>query len=181
MLIVGGAVLAIIMMPQVTTAAENFKDVFVVNDADHPVPTLAQGTTQVAGTVDVAKGAADHEPYQHTQVFNQTDATCEPLGCNVVFPAVPAGKRLVLTYASAAYSLAPGGLAPNVTVSNGTGDRIYLPLPAGTDFGGVLVSGPVTFYIEAGNQPTMRLAGQFVLPVSRTAQAALVGYLVPAV
>ena len=41
-----------------------------------------------------------------------------------------------------------------------------------------LASGPVTFYVDAGDVPTLALSGQFVQPTSLTVSPSIVGYLV---
>jgi hypothetical protein len=56
---------------------------------------------------------------------------------------------------------------------------ILLPPPVTTGGDSYIASAPVTFYVEAGAAPTLRLGGQFVLPVSQTVSASIVGRLVP--
>jgi len=141
------------------------------------------GTVSIGNspTVNVGRNSTDREPYQKTIFFNQTAATCTQFVCDVSFPAVPVGKRLVITYASARYGLSPGGTAANVSVGvngNGINQSILLPAPVRIGFDTYIASGPVTFYAEAGDVPTMQLAGQFVQPASLTAEASVVGYLV---
>jgi hypothetical protein len=102
--------------------------------------------------------------------------------CQVSFPSVPRGKRLVITYASARYSLSSGGTDADVEVGvNGNVSdepSILLPAPVRTGFDTYVASGPVTFYAEAGDVPTMLLEGVYVQPASNTATASIVGYLV---
>lgn len=182
----GTLLVALLAMPGVSIAADTFKDVFIVNDADHPVPTKAQGTTQVDGTVqvgntptvNVATGSADHDPYQKTVTFNQGPNTCTQFVCEVNFPAVPAGKRLVITYASAQYGLSSGGTGARVRLST-SGSEISLPAPVRIGFDTYVASAPVTFYVNAGQAPTLSLGGQFTSG-SLTATASVVGYLVSA-
>ena len=100
--------------------------------------------------------------------------------CEVSFPAVPAGQRLVVTYASAIYGLSPGGTGASVRLSNGGSDEILLPAAVRTGFDTHMAAGPVSFYVEAGGVPTLELSGQYTQPASLTATAAVVGYLVPA-
>jgi hypothetical protein len=104
------------------------------------------------------------------------------LVCHVVFPAVPAGKRLILTYASAEFALAPGGLFPSVEILEDdfvTATGIALPAPAreGPSGDSYVAAGPITLYVEAGKTPTMFVDGQF-LSTENTATTTLVGYLV---
>ena len=180
--VLGGALVGVFLMPGISTAADSFKDVFITNDASRPVPTQAQGTTQVGGTVNVGTDASERAPYQHSFLFNQTASTCTQFVCTASFPAVPAGQRLVVTYASARYALSSGGTAPSVSLSvNGqTSPSILLPAPQRIGFDSYVAAGPVTFYVGAGGVPTLELGGQFVQPVSNTAEVSLVGHLVPA-
>lgn len=43
-------------------AADVVRDVFVTNNSDHPVPTIAEGTTNVAGTVQIGNAATAAVP-----------------------------------------------------------------------------------------------------------------------
>jgi hypothetical protein len=180
--VLGGALVGVFLMPGISTAADSLKEVFITNDASKPVPTQAQGTTNVAGTVNVGTDASERAPYQHSFLFNQTESTCTQFVCMASFPAVPAGQRLVVTYASARFALSSGGVSPSVSLSVGgqTSPSILLPTPQLTGFTSYIAAGPVTFYVGAGGVPTIELGGQFVLPVSNTAEVSLVGYLVPA-
>ena len=188
-----GIMAGIVASPGISMAAAKLQDVFVVNDAANPVPTAAQGTTQVAGSVTVAgpvdvggpvnvgTTAAERTPYQESFLFNQTATTCTQVVCKASFPAVPEGQRLIITYASARYALSDDGTAPSVSISiNGqTSPSILLPAPVRIGFDSYIAAAPVTFSVEAGQHPTLELGGQFVQPVSNTAEVALAGYLVP--
>ena len=79
------------------------------------------------------------------------------------------------------YGLSPGGTGANVELGiNGSFSEPSILLPAQrTGFDTHLASGPVTFYVDAGDEPTLGLKGQFVQPASLTASASIVGYLVP--
>ncbi|HET7488064.1 MAG TPA: hypothetical protein VFJ85_09055 [Acidimicrobiales bacterium] len=193
--VLGGAAAVLFLMPGISAATDTFKDVFVQNDTAHPVPVAAQGTTQVGGTVnvggtvsvggsvDVRTGPEARTPYEQTKFFNQDNTTCTQFVCTVTFPAVPAGQRLVVTYASARWALTTGGTGASLRLTNGgtsDSDRsILLPAPTNLGFTSMETAGPVTFYVEAGRSPTLEMTGQFVQPVSNTAEAAVVGYLVP--
>lgn len=190
-LIAGGVLLGVLLAPPVSTAAESFKDVFVINDTDDPVPIVAQGTTQVGGTVNignaptvtVGSNPADRVPYQHRVLLTQSAANCTLFECTAEFPAVPAGQRLVITYASALYALTSGGGGASVRVGvNGDTSQPFILLPAPVPISPVsyLASGPVTFYVEAGDIPTLTLGGNAVSPLTNSAQASIVGYLVAA-
>jgi len=173
------------------------QNVFVTNPLANPVPVLEVGTPNVNVTnsalsvnvgntpaVKVDANSSDRVPYQHTIFFNESPQTCTQFVCSVSFPVVPAGKRLVITYASAHYGLSPNGTLANVQLGvNGNGidePQIALPAPVRIGFDTYVASAPVTFYAEAGQTPTLELGGQFVQPASLTADASIVGYLVPA-
>jgi hypothetical protein len=178
--VIGGALGVVLALPNISTAAEKLQSVFIANDAANPVPVRAQGTTPVSGTVDVRTTPDDRTPYQKTIFFNQTSDTCTQFVCSVAFPTVPAGQRLVVTYASARYALSSNGLAPSVRVTaNGLDESILLPAPERIGFDSYIASGPVTLFVEAGRHPGIDLGGQFVLPVSNTAEVSITGYLVP--
>lgn len=186
--VLGGALVGVFLMPGISTAADVVRGVVIANDAEHPVPVRAQGTTEVAGTVgvsgtvDVGTLASERTPYQHSFLFNQTATTCTQFVCAASFPAVPAGQRLVVTYASARFALTSGGVSPSVSLSvdGQTSPSVILPAPQRIGFDSYIASGPVTFYVPGGGVPTLELGGQFVLPVSNTAEVAIVGYLVAA-
>ena len=123
-------------------------------------------------------------PYQEGKQFSANAMNCDNSNftCTARFPAVPAGKRLVLTYVSAFYGLSANAAAANVRVGkSGDMDRMLIlqavtanPNVVGAEY---TASGPVTFYYEPGDTPTVTLSGQFInfgSPVAVT----LVGYLV---
>lgn len=167
---------ATLFREQVAQAAQAILPVRVMNTAAEPVPV--SGTVAIAGSVQVAAPAAD-EPYQATIHFNQGPGTCTNFVCEATFATVPAGKRLVITYVSARYGLSPGGTLATVELGiNGNFNRPSIILPAErSGFDTVVASGPVTFYVDAGDKPTLDLQGQFVQPASLTASASIVGYL----
>jgi hypothetical protein len=162
---------------QVAQAAAAILPVKVTNTAAEAVPVT--GTVSVNGAVQVSNPAT--APYQKTVHFNQSASTCTQFVCSVNFPAVPAGKRLVVTFASATYGLSPDGTLASVELGiNSSFSQPSILLPAHrTGFDTYLASGPVTFYVDGGDTPTMDLQGQFVQPASLTASATIVGYLVP--
>jgi hypothetical protein len=184
---VGVALGATVFRTDIAQATGLAQAVTVDNTAANPVPVREQnldsGSIKVReqGTVKVT---ADEEPYEHVDFFNQTAATCTQFVCHVTFPAVPAGKRLVITYASARWALTAGGNFAIATVGINGNDSTdpQILLPAAVQVGTVnwVAAGPVTLYAEAGDVPTMSLQGQFVQPVSNTAEASIVGHLVDA-
>lgn len=122
-------------------------DVLVVNDATAPVPTVAQGTTQVAGTVGLsgpvalAAGArVQIDPAGGPVATHAVDADqLVHLGVNLDIPdrnvggaaelyQVPAGKRLTIEHISAHAVLAIGETALlllQVNIPGESGLRAY--------------------------------------------------------
>jgi hypothetical protein len=168
---------ATVFREQVAQAAQAILPVKVTNTAAEAVPVT--GTVSVNGAVQVSSPTT--LPYQKTIHFNQSETTCTQFVCEVDFPAVPAGKRLVVTFASAVYGLNPGGTGASVELGiNSSFSQPSILLPAQrTGFDTYLASAPVTFYVNGGDTPTMGLQGQYVQPASLTASATIVGYLVP--
>jgi len=153
-------------------------------DARGNIKVHEQGTADVNVTNGSLKVETDEVPYQHSVFFNQDPSTCTQFVCNVNFPRVPTGKRLVVTYVSAQWSLTSGGNFATASVGvNGNGinqPQIILPAAVLSGFTAWVAASPVTFYAEAGDVPTVSLGGQFVQPVSATAHASIVGHLVDA-
>jgi hypothetical protein len=168
---------ATLFREQVAQAAQAVLPVKVTNTAAEPVPVT--GTVSVNGAVHVSDAAV--QPYQETIHFNQSATTCTQFVCEVDFPAVPAGKRLVVTYVSAQYGLSPNGTLASIELGiNSSFSKPSILLPAQrSGFDTYLASGAVTFYVDAGDKPTLGLEGQFVQPASLTASASIVGYLIP--
>jgi hypothetical protein len=123
-------------------------------------------------------------PYQHGVIFNQSPSDCSNYSCTVYFPAVPAGYRLVVTYASAFYKLgngSAGGSFASVSLGADYDDnaRLMLPRPLTIGDNTYIASGPITYYVEPGRSPILHLDGS---PVATdggfSAQVTVVGYLV---
>jgi len=121
-------------------------------------------------------------PYQKFISFNQGGAYCYNFACSVEFPAVPAGKRLVITYVSAQFGLASGGTLASValTTSSNENNQELLPAPALDGLGRFYIcASPVTFYVNAGDHPVVIMGGQYMLDNnSNGAQVSVTGYLV---
>ena len=153
-------------------------------DARGNIKVHEQGTADVNVTNGSLKVETDQVPYQHSVFFNQTTDTCTQFVCDVNFPAVPTGKRLVVTYVSAQWALTSGGnFATAVVGVNGNGinqPQVILPAAVLSGFSNWVAASPVTFYAEAGDVPTVSVGGQFVQPVSNTAHVSIVGHLVDA-
>jgi hypothetical protein len=141
------------------------------------VPVSAVTVTQVQNVNEPGLN-----PYQHFVTFNQSSAYCYNFACTVELPAVPEGRRLVITYASASFALQSGGTLANVALASSANqnDRLMLPAPALDGLGRFyLSSSPVTFYVDEGYHPLMILGGQYMLANGEnTAQVSVVGYLV---
>jgi len=153
-------------------------------DARGNVKVHEQGTAEVHVTNDSLTVSSGVEPYEHSLFFNQTGSNCTQFVCDLTFPAVPAGKRLVVTYASARWGITTGGNNATVVLGvngNGVSDpQILLPAAVQSGTNNWVAASPVTFYAEAGDVPTLSVQGQFTQPVSNTGQAAIVGHLVDA-
>jgi hypothetical protein len=102
--------LLLVVLPLTTQAAPSDKDVVVINTPAQPVPTAAQGTTTVAGTVSLAPGTTVNvlsndarQPFQAaaSQVQNGTNVS------TLTIATVPAGKRLVIEFISLSGQVPP--------------------------------------------------------------------------
>jgi hypothetical protein len=114
-------------------------------------------------------GAQALDPYQATASIGDS-ATCPSAQCVLNFPAVPRGKRLVLTSVSAQL-----GPASNQLVLEGGGVTYFVP-KFHPDLG--YLAAPVTVYYSAGSTPTARIfAPDTSQPTSLI--VTLVGHLVP--
>ena len=108
-------------------------------------------------------------------------SACYDLACTNSFMQVPAGYRLVVTYASVFFQGATGStLSYTATLEGGTpspGETDYFEsLPTLSAGGGYYVaSGPVVYYLEAGDTPKMLSA---YAAVGSYANASITGYLV---
>lgn len=124
-------------------------------------------------------------PYLVSIQPEQDTSNCQPgnppfASCTFVFPVVPLGKRLVVTYASAAYYLSPGAtLAEAFLSATGTGfvQLALRPVQSGIVADRQVVATPVTFYVEPGESPRFLLRGFDILD-GRTATLSLAGYYV---
>ena len=125
--------------------------------------------------------ATGKHPYQHRMGFNPGPANCpNNFYCVVTFPAVPGGKRLVVTNVSAQYSLTAGGSQASVSIGvDGDlfGDLLDL---IATPIGGnrFLTSSSITYFVEPGRSPSVFLSGTNVTPLNNSAFVTITGYLV---
>jgi hypothetical protein len=169
------------------------QNVTVVNGAGTPVPVTGNvgvtGSVSVSNTptvnVDGLSGVAvepGRSPYQQVTSFNPGPSFCpNAFYCVVQFPAVPAGKRLVVTYVSAEFSLNEPALNPSAGI--GVNGNVFsaMGLPAREMKEGTtrfLSSGSLMYFVEAGQQPSVFCQGTNVTPSSQSAYVAIVGYLV---
>jgi hypothetical protein len=152
----------------------------VVNPESRPVPVVDK---PLAAAIGALASGGNRTPYQHAVRFNQSMTTCTQFVCEVNFPAVPAGKLLVVTYASARYSVDPAQASPAVELRDAANvnDTVLLPAPVPHGlFGSVIAAGPVTFHVAGGRTPRLALGGTGVGLVSNTALASIVGHLIDA-
>ena len=118
-------------------------------------------------------------PYQSNQLYNPTASICpNQFYCQIAFPAVPAGKRLVVTHASATYSMNAGASEAGVSIGANLFDTMDLPAPVFVGNNRYVTSSPITYYFEQGATPYLFITGSSVI-TSNTGHASLVGYLVP--
>jgi len=108
-------------------------------------------------------------PYQHQGGINTPQ--CAGNQCIITFPAVPAGKRLVLASVSAQVGISLSGL-----VLEGSGVTYFVP-KANPSNG--MIAQPITLFYSAGQQPTARVFAPPGTP-STSIIVTLVGQLVPA-
>jgi hypothetical protein len=120
-------------------------------------------------------------PYQQTARFSQSGSSCSPFACELTFTPVPAGKRLVVTHASAIFAGAATNAFAFVELTDSSGLPAVLLAPAiGTTPGLYTAGSPVTFYVDAGKSPVLRLRAVGINTFSGTATAGVVGHLVDA-
>ncbi len=120
-------------------------------------------------------------PYQSNQLYNPSAAICpNSFYCQIAFPPVPAGKRLVVTHASATYSVTQTGTEEIVSIGASLFDTMDLPAAVYVGTFRYVASSPITYYFEPGQTPYIFITGSSVL-TNNTGHASIVGYLVPAV
>ena len=118
-------------------------------------------------------------PYQSNQLYNPSASICpNSFYCQIAFPAVPAGKRLVVTHASATYSVTQTGTEEIVSIGANLFDTLDLPAAVYVGTFRYVASSPITYYFESGQTPYIFIGGSSVL-TNNTGHASIVGYLVP--
>ena len=99
---------------------------------------------------------------------------CSPSSsCGVVFKAVPAGYRLVVTHVSV-YIVSCSSTLAYLTSAAGLSRAIFLPTPVAVGNGSCVSSGPITYYGEPGETPRVYEVGNSTTGL----HASLTGYLV---
>jgi len=123
-------------------------------------------------------------PWQQSIDVMQNATNCGPplINCFGTFDTVPAGKRLVVTYASAIFSGADAS-TPNPLVYAGPAQIPnfvhFLPLPQARGGARLIASGPVLFYVDAGTYAYMVIQAD-ALKDGYQATMSLSGYLIDA-
>jgi hypothetical protein len=143
--------LVIALAAPVISAAPTDKDVRVINTTAEPVPTAAQGTTTIAGSVSVTNtpnvnvGNSASAPIpivdmnDGRQPFQASTFVVHPNGTNVDtmnVATIPAGKRLVIEFISVSAQVPPGQhleLATVQTLAGGHGAAHQLLIQAQPD------------------------------------------------
>ena len=108
--------------------------------------------------------------YQETVLQAPDDAHCFSPGtprtnCWAIFTTVPAGKRLVVTYAAAWVYFQDAGSPPVAYVTAGTFIGLLPPMTkVRNDF--FQLGTPVTLYVEAGQSPHFNVEANNLAPTS---------------
>lgn len=123
-------------------------------------------------------------PWQQSIDVTQNATNCGVLliNCFVNFATVPAGKRLVVTYASAVFAGADGNAASPLVYAGPAqvpNFAHFLPLPQARNGARLVASGPVLFYVDAGTYAYMVIQVD-PLKDGYVATVSLSGYLVDA-
>lgn len=140
----------------------------------YATPVVAQWTRAVRAVLVRNVDERGRAPYMQFQV-----QSCPGGGnptCDVVFPPVPADRRLVLEHVNASINFTPGGvrrtglLLPAVFI-------FVLPARPTFDPNLVIVNEPVLAYFESGQTPTFQIVVNDGADAALTT-VALSGYLV---
>jgi hypothetical protein len=175
--LVAAAVLAAATGSALAQGAIKPLEALVINSESRPVPVSDK---LLLAAVKALSDGAGRVPYQHMIIFNQGPNTCTQFVCTTTFPAVPAGKRLVVTHASASFGVVLADSYPNVALSDSSANapKLLLPAPVATGPGSVVASSPISFHVAAGLSPTLDLRAINISAASNSATATVVGYLV---
>ena len=116
-------VVALLLAAPASHAASD-KDVRVINTAAEAIPTVAQGTTTIAGTVNLAPGTTVNVAGAAQQPFAATVGSVQPNLTNVstaTLATVPAGKRLVIEFVTMTGQVPPGQFAEIMEITTNAG------------------------------------------------------------
>lgn len=120
-------------------------------------------------------------PYQQLIQLTQNTTNCGALLslCSVSFDVVPAGKRLVVTFASVVFHTDPASSNPLAYVGPTQIPTFSVTLPLPQARGGTrhVTNGPVLFFVEAGAYPYVIVQAS-PLTDGLTVSAAISGYYV---
>lgn len=142
-------------LPGTGVFAAQPSQVLVTNGKTNPV--------EVKGIVNIGI-----TPYQHTGNVRDS-SVCAPQ-CILHYQQVPQGQRLVITHVSAQL-----GATADIVVLEGGNGVLFVTKPYK---GATFLSTPVTFYYEAGQTPTARMAIDQPNE-SNSLVVTIIGYVVP--
>jgi hypothetical protein len=205
MILAGSLVLAGAGSGTAKAALPPTQEVTLVNTAANPVPTQAQGTTNVTGTVQAQQAGAWNVGINGTvPVYDTIQGAKEPvminLGDNLTAApggqlaesqdyVVPAGKRLVIEQSYLIAQVLPGGRAvASLTVTTGqagpAGLRRY-PLLLTKQvtqplYDAYVASGPTKIYVAGPASLRIEVSFDDPSPNNGAAYPSLAGYLEPA-
>lgn len=146
--------------------------VLVTNTTSQPVPTAAQGTTAVS---DVDGPGRQPFTYYATLTFSPGFAAAGALDPQPF--TVPAGKRLVIEFASA-YAQIPGGqnvIFARIDTSQATAEKIYLTMEHSATF--LQAGNPVEGFVSTHPVFTVLEPNTFVSPLAARDSGTGTGFL----
>ncbi len=150
--------------PTARSAADNSRDVRVINDATQPVPVAAQGTTAIAGSVGIDPAAngvvVANSSGQPIPVAPQS-APIEPVQILRAVPidvgagvadlfTVPDGKRLVIEHVTVESETPLRRVW--IRILDGSSTRVLVPIPLVTQEQLSIGSEQITLYAGAGQR-----------------------------
>ena len=142
--------------------------------------TASGGATAQRAALIQDRDSPGRSPYQHETGVNPSNAICpNNFFCVITFAAVPAGMRLVVTHASVEFTNGIAGAGTGYISGPGGifGPRLIIPHNVVTPGNRTIACGQVTYYVEAGQTPTVIFTGNGVI-TNNSAFASLTGYLI---
>lgn len=161
----------VLMTPLLADAQSAADDLFESRGAGEALFLTSRATRTVSVRNVDERGRA---PYMQFQVRPCPGGAAVP--CEVAFPPVPAGHRLVLEHVNASINFAPGGVRRTALIV--LEDAIVvLPTRPSSDPNLVIVNEPALVYYESGETPIFQIVANddADLPLITTAVS---GYLV---